>query len=298
LLFALSVRADALCSQATATINSQADATALASCSTISGSIVVGSTASGDISIDGPTEITGDLAVQNATEITSLSSSTIGTIGGTFTLDTLTLLSTLQFSALQTVETISWSALPNLGAITFPNGEITTSHITITNTFLSSLDGLATGVISTLDINNNPDLTSANFTITSITSSLNLAANGKATAFSFPQLHWAANITAKNCSQLNLPSISAVNGSLGLYGNSFTDFSAPTLLSVGNTATGAGSLAIISNTALTGSGLSMPLLQSVGGALQVTDNTALSTVSFPDLTDIGGAVVLTGSFST
>jgi hypothetical protein len=253
---------------------------------------------SGDISIDGPTEITGDLTVQNVAELTSLSSSTIGTIGGTFTLDTLAVLSILQFSALQAVETISWSALPNLSAITFPSGEITTSHITITNTFLSSLDGLATGVISTLDINNNPALTSANLTITSITSSLNLAANGKATVFSFPHLQWAANITARNCSQLNLPSTSAVNGSLGLYGNSFTDFSAPTLLSVGDTLTGVGNLAIISNTALAGSGLSMPLLKFVGGALQVSENTALSTISFPDLTEIGGAVVLSGGFST
>jgi len=289
-----SVRAQAsICNQATATINSQADATAYASCSTISGSVLISSEASDIITLDGPSTITGDLNVNNATGLTTLSSTTIGTIGGTFALQDLTLLSTLQFNELTNVKNIAWSSLPALASITFPSGPIQAQSIAISSTFLSSLDNFATGVTSIVNINNNSRLTAANLTVSSITSFLFFTSNGNLAQFSFPNLIWAANITARDCSQLSLPSLTVVNGSFGLYDNSFSSFAAPKMKSVGGI--GGGSLIISSNTAL--GNLSMPLLNSVGGGLQISGNTELQAISFPALAD-AGMISLTGNFST
>merc|ERR1711939_1173634 len=55
-----------ICSQPTVTVNSQADASQLSDCSTVSGSIVIGSTASGTIAIDGPQQVRGNLTSQIA----------------------------------------------------------------------------------------------------------------------------------------------------------------------------------------------------------------------------------------
>jgi len=75
-----------------------------------------------------------------------------------------------------------------------------------------------------------------------------------------------------------------------------TSIIAPNLTSVGNTATGQGSLAIDANGNL--ANISMPLLKSVGGADQIANNTALDAISFPALATVGGAIDFSGNFST
>jgi hypothetical protein len=147
-----------------------------------------------------------------------------------------------------------------------------------------------------MDINNNPQLFGANFTLSNISSALILATNGQSAVWSFPNLIWAANITARDCSQFNIPSLSVVNGSLGLYGSSFSSLSAPKLISVGNLGSAAGSLAIVSNAALTD--ISMPGLKSVGGTLQIAQDTILTNIAFPALVNVGGAIDFTGNFTT
>jgi hypothetical protein len=286
----------ALCSQATATINSQADATALADCSTIAGSVVVSSSASGVISIDGPQQIKGDLICENAGGLTSLGSATIGTITGAFTLNNLTLLSTLSMSDLQAVGSIAWTALPALSQLTFPSTVTKATSIIISNTFLSTLDGINIDTVQTLQIDNNNRLKTFSTQITNITSSVNINANGNSLDVSFPNLIWAANMTLRNVSSISIPSLAVVNGSLGFYGNYMTSILAPNLTSVGSTATGQGSLAFVANGEL--ANVSMPLLKTVGGADQIANNTALSAISFPALTTVGGAIDFSGNFTT
>jgi aspartate 1-decarboxylase len=286
----------AICSQATATINSQADATALADCATISGSVVVSSSASGVISIDGPQQIKGDLICENAGGLTSLSSISIGTITGSFTMNNLTLLSTLSFSDLQTVGTIAWTALPALSELTFPATVSKATSVTISNTFLSTLDGINLETVETLQIDNNNRLKTFSTQIANVSSSVNINANGDSLAVSFPNLIWAANMTFRNVSSISIPSLAVVNGSLGFYGNYITSLAAPNLTSVGSSATGSGSLAFVSNDKL--ANISLPLLTSVGGADQIANNTELSAISFPELSTVGGAIDFSGNFTT
>jgi hypothetical protein len=289
-------QSSAICSQATATINSQADATAFASCSTISGSVVVSSAASGVISIDGPQQITGDLTCENAGGLTSFGSTTIGSIGGAFTLTNLTLLSTLNMAALTSVKTIDWTALPALPGLTFGSTVSKATSVTISNTFLSTLDGINLGTVATLQIDNNNRLRTFSTQVANITSAVNINSNGNSLEVSFPNLIWAANMTLRNVSSISIPSLATVNGSLGFYGNYMTDIAAPNLTSVGSTATGQGSLAFVANGKL--ANISMPLLKSVGGADQIANNTDLDSISFPSLSVVGGAIDFSGNFST
>jgi hypothetical protein len=285
-----------ICSQSTATINSQADATQYASCSTISGSVLIGPDASGTVDLSGPQQITGDLVVSNAGQLTSFTSSSIGAIGGTFRMFNLTLLSTLSFTDLQKVGIIYWDSLPALSQLTFPSFVSQAKQVTITNTFLSTLDGINLMTVELLDINNNNRLKTFSTQVANITTSVNIASNGRSLDISFPNLIWANNMTFRNVSTVSIPSLATVNGSLIFDENYFTGLSAPNLTSVGSTASKEGSLAFVANPQLTN--ITIPGLLTCGGGVQVANNTDLQTISFPALTTVGGAIDLAGNFTT
>jgi len=285
-----------ICTVSTATINTPADATAFASCSTIKGSVLVGPSASGVISIDGPQQITGDLICANATALTSLGSTTIGAIGGTFTLNGLTLISTLSMGALTSVGAIDWVALPALSQLTFGAVVSQAKSVVISNTFLSTLDGINLDTVATIQIDNNNRLKTFSTQVANITSNLMIFANGQQLDVSLPNLVWAANMTFRAINSISIPSLAVVNGSLGFYDSFVPSIIAPNLTSVGDTATGQGSLAFVDNVKLTN--ISMPLLADVGGADQIANNTELSSISFAALENVGGAIDFSGNFTT
>ena len=208
----------------------------------------------------------------------------------------LTLLSTLSMTELTSVNTIDWSALPALSLLTFPATVSQAESVTISNTFLSSLDGINLMTVQTLDVNNNNRLQTLSTQVANITSNLNIDANGQLLAVSLPNLIWAANMTLRNVSSVSIPSLATVNGSLGFYENYFTSVSAPNLTTVGNKGTLQGSLAFVANPSL--ANISMPLLQSIGGADQIANNSALDAINFPALSFVGGAIDFAGNFTT
>ena len=228
--------------------------------------------------------------------MTSLGSSSIGSIGKQFLLNNLTLISTLKMDALMTVGSISWTALPALPQLTFGGPVTMASSVLITNTFLSTLDGINLATCGTMDINNNNRLLTFSTQVANITQSLNIDSNGKQLQLSLPNLIWAANMTLRNVSSVSMPSLATVNGSLGFYENYFTEVLAPNLTSVGNSGTNVGSLAFVANPSLTN--ISMPLLKSIGGADQIANNSALTAIDFSSLSTIGGSLDFSGNFST
>jgi hypothetical protein len=289
--------AQSICSQtATATISSQGDASQYSACSTVAGSIVISTAAAGDISLDGPTTIGGDLTIVNATGLTSFSSASIAQIKGAFHVEALTLLSSLKMSLLTAAKTIDFVSLPNLGKLTFPANVTSASSVTISNTFLSTLAGIEVASLATLQIDNNNHLLDFTSQLGNISSAAVFNANGAGLALSFPLLTWAANLTFRDVGSVLLPSLQVINGSLGFYESSVESISAPNLTSVGNFATGSGSLAFVANTALTN--ISMNALKSIGGADQIANNTILNAIAFPALVDVGGAIDFSGNFTT
>lgn len=223
------------------------------------------------------------------TQITSLSAGSLETIGGTFGLNGLTILSTLNFPRLTMVDIIDWEALPALQGLSFTTGVQAASQVSIQNTQLNTLDGINLQTVDSMTLTNNNYLDDITMQIGNISTSLILEANGRNVSAVFPNLEWAFNMTFRNVSSVSIPSLTSLNGSMGFYANFFTTLAAPNLTTIG------GSLSFVSNQDLTN--ITMPELKTVGGGLQVANNTALGGLNLPSLTTVGGAFDFYGNFT-
>ncbi|KAK4942104.1 cell wall protein Ecm33 [Elasticomyces elasticus] len=281
-----------VCDGPSVTIASSADAQQIASCSTYNGDVVIDSTASGQIAINGVQQIKGDLTCNNATQLTAITSDQLGTITGTFSLTGLTILSTLQFNSLNAVNIINWVGLPALQSLNFNQGVSQANQVYISNTELNNVDGIELTAVGSMNINNNPYLTDVNVNdLTNVTTSLSFSANGKDLEISFPNLQDAANLTFINVSSVNMPSLATVSGSMGFYSDTFQSFAAPNLTSTG------GTLAFVDCGSL--SNVSFPSLTQIGGGFLVANNTKLTAISgFPKLKTVVGAIDFAGSFGS
>ena len=283
------------------TITAAADASALASCTTYSGSVAIPSDLSvpqdsnghQSLSIDTIQKITNNLTVSGAVNLATLEFGALKSIGG-FELGGLTVLASLNFPQLTTVDSLNFTALPALQDLSFGNTGITEANsVLISNTGLSSLQGLNNlESVNTFNINNNGALQNISLQVTSIKNALDIEANdGFATGLvtSFPMLQTAMNLTFRNCSEVDLPSLANVSQDLGFYGNTMESFSAPNLTTVGG-------LIFVDNTALTN--ISIPNLVSVNGSYQIANNTQLKQVNgFQKLATIKGALDFNGNFT-
>ncbi|KAI0134395.1 hypothetical protein BJ170DRAFT_197320 [Xylariales sp. AK1849] len=282
------------CNDATATIQSAADATSIASCETVKGSVLIDTVTDNTLDLGGKlTSIGGDLIALNNGGLISLSSSSLQTIGGAFQLHNVTLMSTLAFTALTSVDSIDWQTLNALSTLTFGNPGVTSAKsVIIADTFLSSLDGINVHSLDTMNINNNHKLTEFSTQLYNLSTLLNINANGNDLSVSMPNLEWAANMTISNVTEFSAQSLASINGSIRFDSNYFTSFSAPNLTEVQT-----GDLSFVSNSKVTN--ISMPLLEKVGGGFTIANNTALEELdSFPALKLVGGAVLLRGDFNS
>jgi len=280
----------AQCDGPSITITSQSDASSIQNCQTYSGDVIISENASGTIAVNGVQQITGDLTCNNATQLTALTSDQLNSIGGTFGLNGLTILSTLQFSSLTSVNNINWVSLPALQGLNFNQGVQKANNVLISNTQLNTLSGIELMTVGSLDINNNPYLNTVNVNgLTNVTNTLSFAANSKDLQISFPNLQNAANMTFRNVSAITMPSLSSVQGSMGFYSDTFETFSAPNL-----TATG-GTLAFVDSPNL--SNVSFPILTQIGGGFLIANNSNLLNIDgFPKLSVIVGALDFAGAF--
>jgi hypothetical protein len=229
--------------------------------------------------------------VENATNLISLSSPSIGSIGGSFTMSGLTLLSTLQFTALQSVSQISWVSLPALSTLAFGTVGVTKAKsIHISDTVLNSLDGLNIISVETFKIDNNKKLVTYSTDLNNVTESLVIVANGFDLSLSMPKLTLVKNMEVQDVRNLNMPLLAKVTGSIRFDKNKFDTFFAPNLTET------TADLSFVNNGELTN--LTIPRLTKVGGGLTIHNNTLLEKVNgFPVLDTVGGAVKLRGNFT-
>jgi len=276
---------------ATTTIQSQADATAIAACRIYQGSIAIAESTVDNIDLSGLSSITGDLIANNATQITQLTASQLSVIGGAFNLQDMTRLSTLNFPSLVNVGSILWTGLPALQQLAFTQGVQQLKSLDIENTQLNSLTGINLQTAGSITITNNYFLNDITMQLGNVTEQLTISYNGAKLAVSLPNLIWANNATIRGADTISTPSLSSVNGSLGFYMGTFTDYAAPNLTNVG------GALSFVSNGAV--SNISMPQLTTVGSALYIVNDTSLLTIDgFPALKTVGGNVLAVGTFNS
>lgn len=232
----------------------------------------------------------GDLVAQNATQIQSLSADSLETIGGTFSLDNLPELSALSFQKLTAVDSIVWNDLNALSVLSFDAGVSKVASLNIQNTGLGSIVGITHfKTVDTVFVAHNPSLQDIELLLENFTTSVIVKDNSPSLSLNFPSLLWTFNLTASDCKSVYMPKLSAVNGSIGLTGNSFTDFALPKLESLG------GSLTFQSNPDLVN--ISLPALKQVGGGFLVNNNTGLNDLHFDTIETIAGAVNFTGNFT-
>ena len=276
-------------------MTASSDASSLASCTTYSGSVAIptGLTVP-ELEVSGVQEITGNLTVTNAAQLTSLTFSNLASVGG-IELYGLTVLSTLSMPRLTTVGQLNFTALPALQSLSFGGTGVTQADsVLITNTGLSSLQGINNlQSVTAFNINNNQALQNISLQVTSIKGSLDIEANdGYITGLmtTFPMLQTAQNMTFRNCSSVSLPSLANVSDDLGFYGNTMQSFMAPNLTTVGG-------LIFVDNTDLTN--ISFPQLTSINQSYQIANNTMLKQVNgFPKLSVIKGALDFNGNFTS
>lgn len=223
--------------------------------------------------------------------MTAISASNLEEISGEFGLSQMTTLTDLTFPRLVKADSINWVTLPALRGLSFTTGLQEVKSLYISDTLLTSLDGIDLQVADNIVITNNRYLMSINMQLGNVTEAITLGQNNKDLAIEFPNMMWAQNMTIANCSEFSAPSLEAINGSIGFYFSTFKNLTAANLTEVG------GDLTFVGNNELTN--ISMPLLTSIGGGFNVANNSALDTVDgFPALETVGGAVNFDGAFTS
>ena len=246
------------------------------------------------LSIGGSLEkIVGNLTVSNAINLASLEFSGLKSITG-LNIGGLTVLAELSLPQIQTISQLNLTALPALQQFSFGNTGVTEARsVLITNTGLSSLKGLdKLDTVDSFNVNNNNALQNVSLSVSAIKNAIRIEANNgdqSGTAVSFPNLEAAMNMTFRNCSSVELPSLANVSQYLGFYGNSFESFTAPNLTTTGG-------LVFVDNTAL--SNISIPGLTSVNGSYTIANNTQLKKIDgMQKLGVVVASVDIYGNFS-
>jgi hypothetical protein len=272
------------------TVSTQSDADALDSCTTISGDIKIKSDFSGTLTLSGIEKITGSLTGTNCTALTGIIAPSLVSISDSFTLNEVTLLTELSFAELTTVGEINWEALPALESLTFTTGVTDAGDVIITNTGLTSLDGISLETVGKFQITDNTNLKTININnLKNATDLVNFAGNWNKLEIEFPNLESASNMTFRNISSVSMPSLEKLKGQLGFWGTEFKTFSAPNLTTTAD-------LTFNDNSALTN--ISMPVLKTVEGGFVVTRNDKLSDIDLPKLETVSGAIDFSGTFDT
>jgi len=296
--------ASASCSTSgTTTIRTGGDATAIASCSTYSGNIVIetGAAVSGEVNLDGISEIDGTLTHENSNLTQTFSAKDLEKISGTLTLSNLSQLGSIILYKLTSANNIVFEGLGSLGDLGFidpdnssSTGLQTAGDITIDNTKIQDLQGIYN--LTKADgfyITDNPYLNEIAFGISSAKSvQIGVNDQDQGVSFSMPNLTSVELLVVQQCASVELPKLQMVANELGLIGNNFKNVSFPEL-------TSSGAMTIIKNENMTT--LDFPALTTVNGSnssLTVAYNNVLSNITgFPKLNEVSGGVNLTGNFS-
>lgn len=281
------------CSFDDATITAAASVSQLASCATLDGTLEISGDAVGSLNLNGVEEIAGDINIFNSSSITDINFNQLTKISGSLAVDALTQLHVIDFSQLSEIEQLNLISLPSLSTINLNSGVSKLKNLQVSDTALSSLQGLITNFnsINQLNVNNNKNITQLDLqNLETVTENLILSFNGDDCSINLDSLEWASNMTIQDAASFSASGLKDVNGSLIIAYNKFDNFELP-VESVG------GALQIFANEELTE--FSLGNLTEVGGEVRIFNNTDLDDMSdsFESLETIKGAVNIKGSFS-
>ena len=265
---------------ATVTISSQADATSLAACPEISSSILISSEFQGQLSLDGPTSIDGDVICESAGSIVSIESSSLYWINGELTLSNLTNLSSVVLPQLNSTGGINMSTLPVLNLFGVANVlDGGGSNISISSTSLTSVPDL--NHYDRVSIYNNTQLRDITISSSQL-GHLDVHSNGPALSLNLPNLKFTNHdLLIANCSSINMPLVTTIGllgGGLAISGYKFLSLSLTSISEIRGSAT------IVDNEGMIS--ISLPALSQIDDTLDISSNNELIALALPGLKNV------------
>jgi hypothetical protein len=233
-------------------LNSTADDIAAAACGQLNLDIFIGPDQTGAVSLDGlkiagNKAFSGGLHADSCPGMTSISSDSLQVAGAWLTAINSSSLTKMSFPQLSWIglalnlidvpllEQLDLAAGLIVGEFDVP---VTTASGSINNTGLSKVDGIFSGTPRDILITNNPSLHTVNLPSTQIylqynvnyTGNLLIVNNSASVTVNLPNLFSVAgSMSLGNVSELSIPSLGLVNGSMDLIAASFSSLSAPQL---------------------------------------------------------------------
>lgn len=280
---------DKSCSFKDLTATKSAQVQSVAACATAVGDITVKGDAFGTIELTGLEQLYGSLQVINATQATSLNAPTLQLVSEQLSLSGNTILNTLNLAQLTTVGTLHFNALPALEKTGLNSGITTADEVIISDTGLTSLDGINVFKLKTFDVNNNKDIETIDSGLQSVTDTLSIAYNSEKVDVILDQLTLAKSLSFQSINSLSVANLTKITGSLSFDSNSLDKIEFKQLQVIGN------SLTILKNDNL--EEIDFPKVKSIGGALIISKNDDLRSFDgLPKLQTIDGSVNLKGKF--
>lgn len=275
------------------TMTEAASISQLGSCPTLEGTLEISGDGIGSLDLGSVQEIAGDIHIFNSSSCTDINLNQLEKISGKLSVDALTQLHVIDFTKLTEVEALNLISLPSLSTLNLNSGLSKLGDLQVSDTALSSLQGLVTSIntVGQLNVNNNKNITSIDLSnLQSVKENLILSFNGDSCDISLDNLNWASNLTIQDAGSFEASNLTTVNGSFVFGYNKFEDFKLP-LEKIG------GAVQIFAHDYLTE--FSLGNLTEIGGELRIFNNTELDDMSesFEGLETIKGAVNIKGSFS-
>ncbi len=281
------------CLYKSATLTASASISELASCPTILGSVEVSGNEIGLLDLSQLEKISGDVKVFNSSSVTAINMPNLQQIDGSLSITALTQLHAIDFSSLLDAGELSLISLPSLATLNLNKGISKASLIELSDTAMSLLDGLITGLdtVGTLNVNNNKNISSIDLqNLQHVTTGILLSFNSDNCLIDLSSLSWASNFSIQDVSSLQVTNLTSVNGTFNVAYNSFDLVQFDQLKEIG------GDLQFYANDEAERA--DFPSLTSIGGELLYFNNTNLEDLadSFDKLEKVKGAVNIKGLF--
>ncbi|OLY82774.1 Protein ecm33 [Smittium mucronatum] len=273
------------------TVNSQADASGLSSCSTFNGDITANAINIDTLDFSGVQSVNGSVYISNSFALKNLNFPDLRNVSGTFSILNNTQIIGLSIPNLSSVGDFLIVSNPNLRTLT-SNSLSSVKGYRVVSTSLVSLGTLGFTNATYVDVSANTYLDTLEFTkLKGVSGYVNIADNDSKAVANFPNLlSIGGNSTFRTLAGLNVSSITTLSDTFNLNGNTFANFSLDSLSNVSKDIT------VIDNSLLTN--FSIPLLASIDGGIQINNNSLLEYITketFPSLSNVKGGVDLSGS---
>lgn len=229
------------------------------------------------------------MRIFNATNAVTFNAATLQLVSRELNLDGCTILGNLNLAQLTTVGDFRLNALPALESTGLTSGITSAESVIISDTGLNTLEGINVVELTVFNVNNNNEIETIDSGLQNVTELLSISHNADQVDVRLDSLREARNVDLQSISSLSVANLTRITGYLSFVDNAIDRIELNRLRTIGN------SLTIGRNSDL--EEIEFPELTSLGGALVIFDNDGLSSFSgFPELTRVGGSVSMNGSF--